>query len=106
MNITYVLIAAAVLLMLVVVVALAVKAKVRSGGNEDGGSSEAKAMPDAYDLRRSLFTPAERSFVGVLETLDLEGVTIASKVRLADIFTVKKGLERGDRRGAQNRIDR
>lgn len=60
--------------------------------------------PEVYYLKKSLFSPAERSFLGVLETLDYEGVSILSKVRLADIFGIKKGLERGDRQRALNRI--
>jgi hypothetical protein len=69
-----------------------------------GGASEGAAKPDFYYLKKSLFSAAERSFLGVLESLEYEGVTIASKVRLADIFGVKKGLERGDRQRALNRI--
>ena len=64
-----------------------------------------RTEPDVYYLRKSLFTPAERSFFGVLESLDYEGLTITSKVRLADIFGVEKGLEPGDRQRAQNRIN-
>jgi very-short-patch-repair endonuclease len=71
-----------------------------------GGSlTSPKADSNVYYLRKSLFTPAERSFLGVLETLDLGGLGIASKVRLADIFGVVKGLERGDRTRAQNKIN-
>jgi len=66
--------------------------------------STTNVAADQYYVRKSLFTPAERSFVGVLETLDLTGVTIAAKVRLADVFGVKKGLERGDRQRALNKI--
>ena len=69
-----------------------------------GAVRSGTAKPEVYYLRQSLFSPAERSFFGVLETLDYDGVTIASKVRLADIFGIKKGLERGDRQRALNRI--
>jgi hypothetical protein len=54
--------------------------------------------------KMNLLSPAERSFFGVLESLDYDGVTIASKVRLADIFGNKRGLGHGDRHGAPNRI--
>ena len=90
------LIAGIILLVLVIAAAL-LKAK--------SGASEGTAKPDVYYLRKSLFTPAERSFAGVLQTLNLDGTAIAAKVRLADIFGVKKGLERGDRQRAQNRIN-
>lgn len=42
-------------------------------------------------LKQSLFTPAERSFLGVLESLGMSEYRITAKVRLADIFGVKKG---------------
>ena len=90
-----VLIAVIILVVMVIAVAL-LKAK--------SGAREGTAKPHVYYLRKSLFTPAERSFAGVLETLNLDGTAIAAKVRLADLFGVKKGLERGDRQRAQNRI--
>jgi Protein of unknown function (DUF2726) len=58
-----------------------------------------------YYLRKSLFTPAERSFFGVLESLAIPDVTITSKVRLADIFGIVKGLNRGERQRSQNKIN-
>ncbi len=94
MNLTVV---AAVVVLLVIAVALAV---LKAKGAPEGGTTK----PEVYYLKASLFSPAERSFLGVLESLDYEGITIASKVRLADIFGVKKGLERGDRQRALNRI--
>jgi len=68
------------------------------------GAKNPNKCLDSYYLRKSLFSPAERSFFGVLESLNLDEITIASKVRLADVFGVKKGLERGDRQRAFNRI--
>ena len=87
---------AGVLVVVVMVALAAVTAKSRA--------QEPAAKPDLYYVRNSLFTPAERSFFGLLESLDYDGVTIASKVRLADIFGVKKGLERGGWQRAFNRI--
>ena len=95
MNLTLIIIIVALFALFSIVLAV-LKAKA-------GGQSKAP-KPDLYYLRKSLFSPAERSFVGVLEGLAYDGVTIASKVRLADIFGVKKGLERGDRQRALNRI--
>jgi len=69
-----------------------------------GATAAGKAKADVYYLKASMFSPAERSFLGVLEALNLDGVTIASKVRLADIFGIKRGLTRGDRLRALNRI--
>ena len=59
-----------------------------------------------YYLRKSLFTAAERSFLGVLESALPSGVRVLGKVRLADVFGVVSGLERGERQGALNRITR
>jgi very-short-patch-repair endonuclease len=96
MNLTFlVIIVAIVVLVAVVLAALKVKGSVNVG----------PAKSEVYDLRKSLFSPAERSFLGVLETLDYDGVRIACKVRLADVFLVKKGLERSERQRAQNRIN-
>src|ERR1019366_9606341 len=53
----------------------------------------------AYYLRKSLFTAAERSFLGVLEPMLPSEVRVFAKVRLADIFGVVSGLERGARQG-------
>lgn len=47
--------------------------------------------PERYYLKPSLFSPAERSFLGVLESLYDAETRIYAKVRLADIFGVKKG---------------
>jgi hypothetical protein len=66
------------------------------------GGGAAKAGD--YYLKKSLFSPAERSFLGVLQTVIQQGMMLESKVRLADVFGVKKGLERGDRQRAFNRI--
>lgn len=88
-----------IVVILFVIIAVALAALKAKGGAEiEGGKS------DVYYLKKSLFSPAERSFYGVLESINYEGVSIASKVRLADIFGIKKGLERGDRQRALNRI--
>ena len=88
-----------IIVFLAVVFFFVVALKLKAGG---AGS---KAAPDAYYLRKSLFTAAERSFYGVLISLQLQGLTVVSKVRLADVFGVKKGLGSGDRQRAQNRIN-
>lgn len=92
----HLLVIVAILVVVIVIALAALKAR--------SASQDATGTPEVYYLRKSLFSPAERSFFGVLETLDYEGVTFASKVRLADIFGIKKGLERGDRQRALNRI--
>jgi hypothetical protein len=61
---------------------------------------------DVYYLKKSLFTAAERSFLGTLENSLPPGVSIFGKVRLEDIVGVKSGLEKGARQAAINRINR
>ena len=64
------------------------------------------AKTGIYYLRKSLLTPAERSFLGVLEPLLPPGTRLFAKVRLEDIFGVVSGLTRGERQAARNRINR
>ena len=90
--------------LLIVLVALVVLAVALAALKAKISPQEKSAQTEVYYLRKSLFSPAERSFLGVLESLDYEGVTIASKVRRADIFGIKKGLDRGMRQRALNRI--
>ncbi|MBT3380172.1 MAG: DUF2726 domain-containing protein [Lentisphaerae bacterium] len=61
-----------------------------------------------YVKAPALVTAAERSFLGVLDSV-LDGderVRVLSKVRLGDIIHVRKGLDRSDRQSYQNKIDR
>ncbi|HEY4989310.1 MAG TPA: DUF2726 domain-containing protein [Opitutaceae bacterium] len=70
-------------------------------------ANRAKGRPTkgpVYYARKSLFTPAERSFFGALESLALPGVTITAKVRLEDVFGVVNGLDRSSRQSAKNKI--
>jgi very-short-patch-repair endonuclease len=69
-----------------------------------GGAAGSKA--DTYYARKSLFTPAERSFLGVLESQLPTGVRVFGKVRLVDIMGVKSGFNRSERQAARNRINR
>ncbi len=48
-------------------------------------SSGASGKPDVYYLRRALFTPAERSYLGVLESNLPRDVRVFGKVRHEDI---------------------
>jgi len=60
--------------------------------------------PRIYYLRESLFTPAERSFLGVLESLDFDDVTITAKVSLADIFDIRQRAPWKTRQQSLSRI--
>jgi hypothetical protein len=57
-----------------------------------------------YRRYESLFPPAERSFLGVLEQAVGNQYKIFGKVRLADIVLPRHGLSRSDRQKAFNRI--
>lgn len=94
---TLVLVIAVVVVLAIVVIGL--KAKF-------GGVESAPGKLDAYELRKSVFTPAERSFAGVLDGALPEGVSWFGKVRLGDVFITKKGLTRSESATARNKIDR
>ncbi len=57
-----------------------------------------------YAAAKSVLTPAERSFVGVLEPVLPEGVGLLIKIRLADVFETRPGLAPAARATAFNRI--
>ena len=67
-----------------------------------------RRLPKSYPYKRgnSLLTPAERSFLGVLDGVAGTNYRIFSKVRMADIICVKTGLSRSNRQSALNRINR
>ena len=57
-----------------------------------------------YQKINVLFTPAERSFLGVLNQAVGENAQIFGKVRVADVITPKKGISRSDWQKAFNKI--
>ena len=57
----------------------------------------------AYSLHDALFTPAERSFLGVLETAVGQGHRVFGKVRIADVIKVKSATNKAWQAGF-NRI--
>ncbi|TDY03823.1 DUF2726 domain-containing protein [Thiohalophilus thiocyanatoxydans] len=57
-----------------------------------------------YRQRRMLFTPAERSFLGVLDQAISDKYRVFGKVRVADIITPAKGMSRKNWQIAFNRI--
>jgi hypothetical protein len=57
-----------------------------------------------YDRIERLFTPAERSFLGVLEQIVGTRYRIFGKIRLADIIKTPKGFSNSARASAFNRI--
>jgi len=58
----------------------------------------------AFERTDYLFTPAERSFLGVLEQVLDSRYRVFGKVRLGDIVTPAKDLSKGSRTTALNKI--
>ena len=67
-----------------------------------------KSDPDStdfpYQRAGALFSPAERSFYGVLRQVVGNNANIFGKVRVADVVMPRKGLSRSDRQKAFNKI--
>lgn len=63
-------------------------------------------QPTEYPYRKLdvLFTPAERSFLGVLNQAVGENAQIFGKVRVADVIAPNKGMPRSDWQKAFNKI--
>jgi hypothetical protein len=57
-----------------------------------------------YQPAKALFSPAERSFLGVLDQALGSDHRVFGKVRVADIAEVKSGLGASARQGALNRV--
>ena len=85
-----------ILLGIVLLVLVAVVAKLK----QRGGQSQ--AFP--YTQKQALFSPAERSFLGVLEQAVAEEYRVFGKVRVADVVEPQRGLSNGNRQKAFNRI--
>jgi ribosomal protein L37AE/L43A len=88
-----------VLLLLVIAIVLlsllnGLRGKLPGGRNDD--------YP--YTQQRALFTPTERAFLGVLDQAVGEQYRIFGKVRVADVIEPRKGLDKGKRQTAFNKI--
>ncbi|OEU62893.1 MAG: hypothetical protein BA870_02295 [Desulfuromonadales bacterium C00003094] len=88
------------LFVLLVVIVVAVVLVSLLKGQQSGPSKEM-----SYEARKALFTPAERSFLGVLEQAVAGRYRIFGKVRLGDLIQPAKGYTKGQRMGAWNRIN-
>lgn len=60
----------------------------------------------AYLQQPALFTPAERSFLGVLDLAVGKDFRVFGKVRVGDVLAPKSRMDRGSRQTALNRINR
>ncbi len=102
-------IAAVVVLVVVglaVIAALVLRMKMANTSKADADDVPAAADVGLYVRRPYLLTPAEYSYYKVLhQVLDPAHIVLV-KVRLADLFDVKDGLEKGQRQSAVNRITR
>jgi hypothetical protein len=83
----------AVVVVLVILIVLVAALKARSRGPED--------YP--YTKKRVLFSPAERSFLGVLEQAVGREYRVFGKVRVADVIEPQRGLDGSRRQKAFNR---
>jgi len=87
--------------LLIIVIALAlmvlvlIKAKIQKGQ---------KTQNYPYSKRTALFTPAERSFLGVMDLAIGDKARILGKVRVADVITPKSRMSRSDWQRAFNKI--
>jgi len=59
----------------------------------------------SYVLKNSLFTPAERSFLGCLDSVLSPDIRVFAKVRLADLFNVERTVDRSAWQSAFNKIN-
>jgi hypothetical protein len=82
---------------LIIVIALLVLIRAKAQGE-----SESTDYP--YAKQVALFSPAERSFLGVLSEAIGDEAQIFGKVRVADVIMPKKGMSRGEWQKAFNKI--
>ncbi len=88
---------ALVLLALVVVLTVVVVARRKK-------PSSFASVDYPYCRNEALFTPAERSFLGVLDQMIGDQYRVMGKVRIADIISVRPMQDKGQWQGAFNRI--
>lgn len=85
-----------IIVIFVIVVAILIALKVKLPAKVEGL---------AFEKRDPLFTPAERSFLGVLEQILDSRYRVLGKVRLGDIVKPAKGLSNSKRATASNKIN-
>lgn len=75
-----------------------------AGGRRAAAAPASRAPAFPYRRRKTLFTPAERSFLGVLDREALGRYRVFGKVALADLVEVSGAPSRSHRSAAFNRI--
>lgn len=73
--------------------------KVRWSGEGGGKGSSAD-----YEKLGSVLSPAERKFLGIMAPLLPQGVGVLVKIRLAEVFVPRRGLDASRRRAAGERM--
>lgn len=63
-----------------------------------------KGKPLPYDVQETLFSPAERSFLGVLDLAVGDQARVFAKVRVADVLTPEAGMGKSKWQQAFNKI--
>jgi very-short-patch-repair endonuclease len=94
----WILVASILVILIAVAVAVAVAAKKRASTKSGG-----RDYP--YHKKEMLLSPAERSFLGVLEQALGSNYRIFAQVRLADLIAVRSGTAKSIRAKSQNRIN-
>lgn len=85
------------LIVMVVLVMVVLRLRLKQSG---------PARDMTYEARKDLFSPAERSFLGVLEQAIEGRYRVHGKVRLGDLIQPVRGYSRSQRTVAWNRINR
>ena len=86
----------------ILVIVVVVAAVFLAAAGKKAGTGSKVGFP--YVPAKALFSPAERSFLGVLDQAVGSEHRVFGKVRVADLATVKPGLGNAARQGALNRV--
>ena len=87
---------------LILVIVVVVVAGLIAVAGKKAGTGSKVGFP--YVPAKALFSPAERSFLGVLDQAVGSEHRVFGKVRVADLAAVKPGLGNATRQGALNRV--
>lgn len=86
----------------ILVIVIVVAAVFLAAAGKKAGIGSKVGFP--YVPAKTLFSPAERSFLGVLDQAVGSEHRVFGKVRIADLAAVKSGLGNSARQGALNRV--
>lgn len=87
------------MIVIIITIVLVAMIVIAAGKQKKTGGS-----PYSYQRVDTLFTPAERSFLGVLDQTAGERMRVFGKVRVADVITPEKSKSKGDWQKAFNKI--